>query len=68
VGLGRSRELNRKLGAWCFGREVENNRNFGSRQFITGAWPSGALGTNKVLMRAGFIYPWPRLTDYLYEK
>jgi len=29
--------------------------------------PNGALQTNKVLVRIGLIYPWSRLTNYLYE-
>jgi hypothetical protein len=29
--------------------------------------PNGALQTNKVLVCTGLIYPWPRLTNYLFE-
>jgi hypothetical protein len=31
-------------------------------------YPNGALRTNKVLMRTGFIYLWSRLTKYSYKK
>jgi hypothetical protein len=40
----------------------------GGRQMVVLLFsPNGALQTNKVLVCTRLIYPWSRLTNYLYE-